>query len=54
MQSIHGDTELWIVPGATHGAYQSFARAEFEERLVNFFERAFGEPSGASTTRPHG
>jgi len=54
MQSVHGDTELWIVEGAKHGDYQNFAPAEFEQRLVSFFERAFSKPTGTSTARPHG
>ncbi|HYQ27813.1 MAG TPA: alpha/beta fold hydrolase, partial [Polyangiaceae bacterium] len=42
-ESIQGDKELWVVEGATHGAYQHVAGAEFEARLVAFFARAFAE-----------
>jgi pimeloyl-ACP methyl ester carboxylesterase len=34
--------ELWIVTGADHGEPWMVAKEEFERRLVDFFEKAFG------------
>jgi len=33
--------ELWIVPGSDHGEPWMVAKAEFERRLVGFFQKAF-------------
>ncbi|GAB4481341.1 MAG: alpha/beta hydrolase [Anaerolineae bacterium] len=40
------NAELWIVPGAGHGAYQLAAPGEYERRMVEFFTRAFGLEDG--------
>ncbi len=36
------NAELWIVPGAGHGGYHLAAPGEYEQRMVEFFTRAFG------------
>ncbi len=33
---------LWIVPGAGHGGYQEAAPGEYEQRILAFFQHAFG------------
>ena len=33
--------ELWIVPGAGHGAYREVAPQEYARRILEFFDRAF-------------
>lgn len=32
--------ELWLVPGAAHGKAHTVAKAEYEKRVVNFFDHA--------------
>jgi dipeptidyl aminopeptidase/acylaminoacyl peptidase len=36
------NAELWEVPGATHGSYWYTAPQEFEQRVVAFYDDAFG------------
>jgi dipeptidyl aminopeptidase/acylaminoacyl peptidase len=36
--------QLWIVPGAWHGGYLDVAAEEWEQRVVGFFDTAFGLP----------
>ncbi len=33
--------ELWVVPGAGHGQYYQAQPVEYENRILNFFDRAF-------------
>jgi dienelactone hydrolase len=35
------NAQLWEVPGADHGQYVQFAAAEFERRVIAFFDAAF-------------
>jgi hypothetical protein len=32
--------QLWIVPGATHGAYRAAAGSAYDARLAGFFDKA--------------
>jgi fermentation-respiration switch protein FrsA (DUF1100 family) len=36
------NAQLWEVEGATHGAYWHVGQAAFEQRVVGFYNRAFG------------
>ncbi len=40
LEAAGPNATLWIVPGATHGNYLDVAPAEFERRLVAFFDAA--------------
>jgi pimeloyl-ACP methyl ester carboxylesterase len=33
------NAELWIIPGAGHGGYRQLAAAEYETRIMAFFDR---------------
>jgi pimeloyl-ACP methyl ester carboxylesterase len=49
-----GPCELWVVPGGGHGDAVTSAPAEFEERLVAFFDRFLLDrslPSSSTTSR---
>lgn len=41
LSASKGNVELWEVPGATHGTYQYDAPAEYERRLVGFYDTVF-------------
>jgi pimeloyl-ACP methyl ester carboxylesterase len=36
------NAQLWEVPGAGHGGYMDVAPAEFERRVIAFYNSAFG------------
>ena len=40
-QAAHGSKELWVVAGAQHASALGHAPAEYEDRVVTFFAKAF-------------
>lgn len=38
--------ELWLVPHASHTDYAEVASAEYQRRIINFFDHALGATSG--------
>lgn len=40
-RAARGSKDLWVVPDAGHAAALGHAPAEYEERMVNFFGKAF-------------
>jgi uncharacterized protein len=42
LQAAGDNAELWVVEGANHGTYRFVAPEAYEERVVAFFDEAFG------------
>jgi dipeptidyl aminopeptidase/acylaminoacyl peptidase len=42
LQAAGDNAELWVVEGANHGTYRFVAPEAYEERIVAFFDEAFG------------
>jgi len=42
LAAAHPPVELWIVPGSHHADYRYVASEEYQQRIVRFFDAAFG------------
>ena len=47
MAAAHQPKTLWTIEGAHHGDYGRYAGAEYDRRVVEFYDRALSGPGGA-------
>jgi uncharacterized protein len=48
-RAARGPKELWVVKGAAHAAAFGTAPAEYEKKVIRFFEQSFSEPVTRTT-----
>ena len=45
-------TEFWVINGASHQSFHRFARAEYEQRILKFFERHLKQSTAQHLSGP--